>query len=101
MVDYRVALATGTIKKIKVTASDPSSISAMMIVNAKGQGADFKKYLVGGTTVDLGSILGFIGDPYPLNDAAESTKSIVLYTPASIMPGATLTVEVEYYPPTT
>jgi hypothetical protein len=100
-VDHRVALATGTIKSIKVTASDPASINYLLFVNATGKGTDATKYLVAGETIDLGPILGLIGDPFPFNDAAESTKSLVLYTPASIMPGATLTVDVEYYPPPT
>jgi hypothetical protein len=97
--DHRIALATGTIKSIKITASDRDSIQWLLVVNAKGQGADYTQQIVSGQTVDLGGLLGFVGDPYPLNDGGGSTKSLVLYTPDTIAAGATLTVDVEYYPP--
>jgi hypothetical protein len=99
--DHQVTLAPGTIKTIKVTASDRSSIQWLLVINAQGKGGDYTQRLVSGQTVDFGGLLGFLGDPFPFNDAADSLKSLVIATPASITPGAQLTVEVEYYPPAT
>lgn len=97
--DHRIALATGTIKSVKLTATDKSSIAYLLVLNVNGQGTDFTNRIVSGVTVDLSGMLGFVGAPYPLNDPAESLKSLVLYTPATVTPGAQLTIDVEYYPP--
>ncbi len=98
--DYRIPLVAATIKSIKVTATDKASLNYVLVINANGNGCDLTKALVSGATINVEWKLGFLGVVYPVNDAVESMKSLTLYTPASIMPGSRLTVEVEYYPAT-
>lgn len=96
--DHRIDIAAGTIKSVRLTSSDGSSVTQVYVLNANGGGSVFLKPFAAGGMV---SVDGYLGANYPLNDAAESLKSVVLYTAASITPGAQLTIDVEYYPPAT
>ena len=39
-----------------------------------------------------------MGPAYPFNDITQSMKLISLYTAASVVPGAVLTLDIEYFP---
>jgi hypothetical protein len=92
-------LVKGTIKSLKLTVSDGGVLDRADLVNAFGQGGNVVSALTPGQAVDIWAA-GFLGSDYPLNDASNGVKNFVLVNKLGARTGATLTAEVEYYPPT-
>jgi hypothetical protein len=90
-------LPGGTVKNLKITASDTRSLTALYVLNASYQGANVITSLVSGNAVELTSF-GFMGTDYLFNDPTESAKSVGIYTPSIISQGAKITIDVDYYP---
>jgi hypothetical protein len=95
---HLISLAAGTIKSVKLTATDGSSISQLFVINAARSGRGFPAPFASRDTLEVNE---FLGQAFNFNDAGDSLKTLALYTPASITPGAKLTIDVEYFPAAT
>ena len=93
-------LIEGTVKSLRITASDTRAISQLFVINSVRSGDQVSRSLSSGQSISLWSF-GYIGSDFPFNDVLGSQKTISIITPANVSPGAKLTIDVEYYPPGT